>query len=294
MVCSSPVAARGAPCGTTPRWPGRTVYRLIRPGGKPAGTPSRAPGRNANGSSRSAGGRSARSAKSPLVTTERPSLRAPGQAVRPGHRVAVTRGRARPARPSSRRCQRCARCRPGPARCRPRLQLDRGPHDEPGQAHAARRRPEQRGIGLSGHRAQLAVGQQDVERPHVPGEAARHVVVLAVDVGGDRAADGHLPGAGRNRHEPAGRQPRDHELLQADAGLAGHQAGRRVQVDDPVQPGGRDHHAAIALGRVVVAAAEAAGDHAAGGRRGPAARAASATVAGSASSAGMAISGPSR
>ena len=64
---------------------------------------------------------------------------------------------------------------------------------------------------------------------HVTGEAASYVVVLAVHVRGDRAADGHLPGSGRNRHEPPGGQPGDHELLQADAGLAGDQAGGRVQ-----------------------------------------------------------------
>ena len=119
------------------------------------------------------------------------------------------------------------------------------------------------GSDCLGHRAQLAAGQDDVGRPHVPGEAAGHVVVLAVHVGRDRAADRHLPGARGHRHEPAGRQARHHELLQADAGLAGRQAGGRVQVEDPVQPGGGDHHAAVALRGVVVAAAEPAGDRAA-------------------------------
>ena len=50
---------------------------------------------------------------------------------------------------------------------------------------------------------------------------------------------------------------------QADAGLAGRQAGVRVQVEDPVQPGGGDHHAAVALRGVVIAPAEPAGNQAA-------------------------------
>ncbi len=123
-----------------------------------------------------------------------------------------------------------------------------------------------------GHAAHLAVGDQQVEPGHVPGEAARPVMVLAVHVGGDRAADRDLPGARRDRHEPAERQRRGHQLLQAHPGLAGDQPGLRVEAGDAAQPGGPDDQAAAVLRRVVVAAAQAAGDHARGAGRRPAGR----------------------
>src|SRR6266576_1358133 len=96
------------------------------------------------------------------------------------------------------------------------------------------------------------------------------VSVRSSPPGRTMSADRHLPGARGHRHEPAGRQARHHELLQADAGLAAGQAGGRVQVEDPVQPGGGDHQAAVALRRVVVAAAKTTCDHlACGGLKQP-------------------------
>ena len=69
-----------------------------------------------------------------------------------------------------------------------------------------------RSVSPSGvKRAHLAVGHQQVQRLDVVAEAALGVVVLAVHVGGDRAADGHLTGARQHRHPEAERQQRPHQ-----------------------------------------------------------------------------------
>ena len=80
-----------------------------------------------------------------------------------------------------------------------------------------------------------AVGSQQLHRPDVVAEAARAVVVLAVDVAGDRAADGDLPGARQHRHPQPERQRRLHQLIEADAGVDVGQAGVGVDRVDPVQ-----------------------------------------------------------
>ena len=48
-------------------------------------------------------------------------------------------------------------------------------------------------------------------------ERAVDVMVLAVDVAGDRAADGDEPGAGRDRHEEPGRHDHPQQFVDADA-----------------------------------------------------------------------------
>ena len=68
---------------------------------------------------------------------------------------------------------------------------------------------------------------QQLHRADVVAEAARAVVVLAVDVAGDRAADGDLPGAGQHRHPQPERQRRLHQLIEAHAGVHVGQAACR-------------------------------------------------------------------
>ena len=75
-------------------------------------------------------------------------------------------------------------------------------------------------LGLAGWTlAELAVAGADLQRPHVPAEAARHVVVLAVDVGRHHAAQGDVAGARRHRGEPASREQHLAQRAQAQAGL---------------------------------------------------------------------------
>ncbi len=192
---------------------------------------------------------------------------AAGQAVGPRHRVGVAVVRGRQVSHGLVDVRGAHRVHLEPGR-RDLGQLDGGAQDDAGQPHPAGRGPEQRRIAIRRDPLHLTVRPQQVEPGHVAGEAAGRVMVLAVHVGGDRAADGHLPGARGDRHEPAGRQSRGHQLFQADPGFAGDHAGRRVEAGDPVHRGGADDQAAVVLRRVVVAAAQAAGDHPAGGRGG--------------------------
>src|SRR5690606_26923994 len=125
------------------------------------------------------------------------------------------------------------------------------------EAHPAGRAPEQCGVRLGGD-LDHAGGRVQGEREHVVGEPAVDVVVLAVDVGGDGAADGHVPGTGRDGDEPAERHHAAHDRVEAHA---------RVDTDDPAvevdlaeagQHSGVEHGAARVLGGVAVAAAEPA------------------------------------
>ena len=63
-------------------------------------------------------------------------------------------------------------------------------------------------------------------------ERAVGVVILAVDVTGDRSADGHEPGAGRDGHEMAARQECRQEVVEAHACARRHRV--LLAVDDDV------------------------------------------------------------
>ena len=105
---------------------------------------------------------------------------------------------------------------------------DRRPQDDPGQADAADGRPEQlrlRALGLDP--ADLAGAGEQVHRDHVVAEAAGGVVVLAVDVVGDRAADGDLARAGQDRDPQPERQRDAHQPVEGHA---------RVEVDQAASP----------------------------------------------------------
>ncbi len=186
---------------------------------------------------------------------------AAGQAIQPGHGVAVLIVGVRQVGHGVVDVGCPHRVDPH-SRCLDLGQLDASTQDDPGQAHSAGGRPEEPGFARRRDATHAAVRQQQVEPRDMPCEAARQVMVLAMHVRGDGAADRHLTSTWRHRHEPAMRQPRDHKLLQADARFAGHQAADGVQVADPVQSGRHDHHAAIVLRGVVVTAAKAPGDHA--------------------------------
>ena len=143
-----------------------------------------------------------------------------------------------------------------------RLQLDRRRDDHAGQPHAADGGPEQLGLGaVRGQRADGAVRGDQVHRQHVVAEAALGVVVLAVDVRADRAADRDLPGARQHRHPPAERQGGPHERVQADAAVDDRDARVGVDRGRAGEPGHLEHEAARVLCRVAVGAAETAGDH---------------------------------
>lgn len=179
---------------------------------------------------------------------------APGQQVDPRHRVAVAVVRRRQSRHQVVQVRRPFRVHRHQGRLYG-VELELGREDHPGQAHSARRRPEEFVGGLQ--RADLAVRRQQVERADMARERARAVMVLAVDVRADRAADRDVPRPGRHRHEPAQRQQDFHQAVQADARLADHHARLGVDRADVVEAGHVQDGAARVLRRVAVRPAQA-------------------------------------
>ena len=70
-----------------------------------------------------------------------------------------------------------------------------GAKHDAGQPHPGDGRPEQIGIGSTrSQRGDRAVGAEQVHRSDVVAKTPVRVVILPVDVGSDRAANGHLAG----------------------------------------------------------------------------------------------------
>ena len=90
-------------------------------------------------------------------------------------------------------------------------------------------------------------------------EGAVAVVILAMDIRGDHAADGDEPGAGDHRREPAPRRESVYDVGEQCAGLATQQA--RLVIEG-LQPVHRQHgHREFGIeGRVAVSSSIAAGD----------------------------------
>ena len=141
---------------------------------------------------------------------------------------------------------------------------DRRLDDHAGQAHAPGGGPEQIWLlVLAGADVEhLPVGDGQAQRPHVAGERAVDVMVLAVYVCGDRAADGDEPGARADRHEVALRDHLCHQRVEARA------AGNRDDAVDHrdragrARAGGVEHHAAGVLRGVAIRSSQATRDHA--------------------------------
>jgi hypothetical protein len=133
--------------------------------------------------------------------------------------------------------------------------------DHAGQPHAAGGGPEQLGV-LVGADLDGAARRAQAQRPDVGGEGAVAVVVLAVDVRGDGAADGDVAGAGGDGHEPALGHGEAEEVVEAQAGLGGDDPGAAVEGQHLAHARGVGHRAAGVLGGVPVGAAQAPGDDA--------------------------------
>ena len=120
----------------------------------------------------------------------------------------------------------------------------------------------------SGVTSTTPFGVCSVNERDVVGDAAVDVVVLAVHVGRQRAADGHEPGARRDGHEPAEWQQHPHQRVEAHAGVDPHDALLDVERTHCVEARRVDDGAARVLRGVAVGAAEPAGDEPArpGGR----------------------------
>ena len=130
--------------------------------------------------------------------------------------------------------------------------------DQAGQPHAPQGRPEQ--VGEPGPRAahHVAAGQHHLQLVDEGPEGADAVVVLAVDVGGDAAAQGAVPGPGGDRREPAPGEGEADHVVEGGPGLGLQDPAPAVEVQQVPQGEGRDHVAGE--GRVPVAAPGAAAD----------------------------------
>jgi hypothetical protein len=103
-----------------------------------------------------------------------------------------------------------------------RDEIEGGLGDHPGEPHAGDRRPELiRRVIL---RPQDPLAAKAIDQPHLVhmrAEGAGDVVVLAMDVGRDRAAHADHPGTRGHRHEEAARDDRAHDCVQAGPGPCG-------------------------------------------------------------------------
>ena len=142
------------------------------------------------------------------------------------------------------------------------LQPKLRPGDEAGEAHAA----DGGGVpvGVLGGRAEAAraVGADQFEARDVVAEGAGDVVVLAVDVVGDGAAEGDVLGSGRDGQEESARHGEVEDLRERDARFGGEHAGRGIEVDQAVHAGGLQQGAVLEQADVAVAAAQADGERA--------------------------------
>ena len=134
------------------------------------------------------------------------------------------------------------------------------------QPHAADGRPKESGILTGGAARAGSVGEDHLDRLHVRAERAAAMMILAMHVRGDAAAERYVLGARRDRREPAARNGDVENVLQSHAGLGAQHAARRIELEYPVEPLAQDH-ASVRIERgIAIAAALPANDYTLRGR----------------------------
>ena len=113
-------------------------------------------------------------------------------------------------------------------------------------------------VGVFRRRADEAgpVGAEELEPSHVAAQGAGAVVVLAVHVIGDGAAERHVLRAGGDRQEPSLRHDESEDLGQAHARLAAHDPEVAIECQEAVEPPCDEQRAAVVQARVAVAPSE--------------------------------------
>jgi hypothetical protein len=112
--------------------------------------------------------------------------------------------------------------------------------DVAGQAHAADGGTEEVALALGRAGQDAPVGHAQRQARDVLADAAGHVVVLAVHVGGHRAPERDELRPRRDRHEVAAREEDLEEAAQRQARLGAHHARLRVEREDAVGERGVD------------------------------------------------------
>ena len=168
--------------------------------------------------------------------------------------------RRRTAPRARRRAPSRGRCRPTAARCAPLAALIRAHTITPVSPMPP---SVASNSSVAGPELQHLPGRgQQPERQHMAAERARGAVVLAVDVAGDRAADGHVLGTRHDRHDPARAGSAARAARRVSRPPAPGHVPRSASSSIALEPGGVEHEAAAQLGRVAVAAPHPAGDRA--------------------------------
>ena len=225
----------------------------------------------------------------------RPAQRTPaGQGVDPGHRVGepVVAGPHR--RHHARRGRGARGRRHRHQRRLDRERAERRARDHAGEPHAADGAPRTaRGRGRARPSWVSPSAVTRSRRDDVAAEAAGDVVALAVHVAGDRAADGDVAGARRDREEEPRGSSSAIRSCRLVAGRRAPSTGRR-RVDLAGPGSGSQHRSPGVLRRVAVGPAEPARDQAARPGRAHRVRDARRPSCGPRSARGRARCGPSR
>ena len=135
------------------------------------------------------------------------------------------------------------------------VELQLHPEDHAGQPEPADGRGEQLGVFLGRQRQHLAGGARQADRVHVRAEGAGMLVVLAVHVVRDRAAEGHELRSRHDRREPAVRHGHAQQPVERQPGLGAQHAALAVEGHDAVEPVGDDQPPALVQAHIAVGAA---------------------------------------
>ena len=140
------------------------------------------------------------------------------------------------------------------------LELELDPGEDAGEAEAADGGGEPVGI-VSGRAVEaLAVGADELKLGDVGAEGAGEVVIFAVDVVGNGAAEGDVFRSRGDGEEPAVRDGEVEELGEREAGFGGEDSLLLVKAEQAVHAGGDEEVAALEEAGVAVAAAHADGE----------------------------------
>ena len=100
----------------------------------------------------------------------------------------------------------------------------------------------------------IRVRPQELEAHDMHAERTGAVMVLAVDIIGDRAAHRHVLGAGQDRKKPAVRDDDGEDLRQGDPGFTAEHAGSGVEGNEAVERGHIEQHTPRVEAAVAIAA----------------------------------------
>ena len=152
---------------------------------------------------------------------------APGDAINPGHRIFLVRAGLRERDELLQPDEPGGSIADAAGNDWPQLQL--GPDDQPGQPHAADGRGVPLGIfGWAAH-YRCAVGAHQLEALGVQAEGTGDVVVLAVNVVGNRSTHGYVFGARAHGQKPPAGHGEIKDLRQRYAGFATQHAGSGIE-----------------------------------------------------------------